>query len=392
MRLYIFILSCFLYFNAFAQTIRGKVTDLNHIGIPFVSVSIVGNSTFTVTNDNGDFELKDVNQNSKLRFSHVSYQTLDTLVKINANELIVKLIPAHITLKEVKIKAVPAEQLLKKALEKAAENVTSHHYANAFYRQLTSLNGNPFQIYELFYDIDFNAQKIQGWIAKQTRFAQENQNINFTFNNLSYLTFSLAGCLFREKPGKFITLNSIPDYTIKLSHYIEKDDQSMAVISCTLKAPKKNDFYANSIFYIGLQDFLIYRVENEVYNTPMKFDHAISNKAPELNTIATFKKTSSSISILESVSTKLFLPLKIKHTDLNVSASSTLLVYRLNDELNTQPFNEVNKNTTDSKTINSITYNADFWKNNSVIKQTALESSFIKLMESKSAFGTMINP
>lgn len=102
MRLYIFILSCFLYFNAFAQTIRGKVTDLNHIGIPFVSVSIVGNSTFTVTNDNGDFELKDVNQNSKLRFSHVSYQTLDTLVKINANELIVKLIPAHITLKDLR--------------------------------------------------------------------------------------------------------------------------------------------------------------------------------------------------------------------------------------------------------------------------------------------------
>lgn len=202
----------------------------------------------------------------------------------------------------------------------------------------------------------------------------------------------MAGYLFREKPGKFITLNSILDYTIKLSHYIEKDDQSMAVISCTLKAPKKNDFYANSIFYIGLQDFLIYRVENEVYNTPMKFDHAISNKAPELSTIATFKKTSSSISILESVSTKLFLPLKIKHTDLNVSASSMLLVYRLNDELNTQQFNEVNKNTTDSKTINSITYNADFWKNNSVIKQTALESSFIKLMESKSAFGTMINP
>ncbi|MCJ0743046.1 carboxypeptidase-like regulatory domain-containing protein [Pedobacter montanisoli] len=389
MRFYICVLCCCFYFNVFAQTIRGKVTGPDHKGIALVSVGIVGSNTITVTNDSGEFELKGVNQSGKLRFSHVSYQSLDTLIK---DELIVRLTPAHITLKEVTVKTIPTEQLLKSALEKAAKNAAFHHYGNAFYRQLTSLNNKPFQIYELFYDIDFNPQKIQGWIARQTRFAQENQDVNFTFNNLSYLTFSLAGYLFREKPGKFITLNSIPDYNIKLIHYIEKDEQSIAVINCMLKSPKKNEFYANSLFYIGLKDFLIYRVESQIYHTPMKFDRAVIHKAPELSTIVTFKKNSSAISILESVSTKLFLPLKIKRTDLNVSASSMLLVYQLNDELKTQQFNEVVKNTTDHKTVNSITYNADFWKNNPVVKQTSLENSFIKLMESKSAFGTMINP
>ncbi|WP_410220632.1 carboxypeptidase-like regulatory domain-containing protein [Pedobacter sp.] len=392
MRFYIFILCCFFYLNTSAQTIRGKVRDPDYNGIPFVSVGITGSNAFTITNNNGEFELKDVSKSGKLRFSHVNYQSLDTLIKDYADELVVKLVPARITLKEVTVKTVSAEQFLKNALEKAAKNVAFHHYGSAFYRQLTSLNNKPFQIYELFYDIDFNPQKIQGWIARQTRFAQENQDVNFAFDNLSYLTFSLAGYLFTEKPGKFISLNSISDYHVKLIHYIEKDDRSIAVISCILKSPKKNEFYGNSIFYIDLEDFLIYRVENQIYHIPMKFDRSVSHKAPQLSTIATFKKTSSAISILESVSTKLFLPLKIKNTDLNVSASSMLLVYQLNDELKTQQFNEVVKNTTDSKTINSITYNADFWKNNQTVKQTFLESSFIKLMESKAAFGTMINP
>ena len=72
--------------------------------------------------------------------------------------------------------------------------------------------------------------------------------------------------------------------------------------------------------------------------------------------------------------------------------NSLLSVYNIDPSLKNQKFRAIDGETKDKNVIESIAYDPIFWKNNPIVKQTSLEDSFIKMMESKQAFGTMINP
>lgn len=392
MRNYILILILLingLYVNA--QTIQGKVVDeISGEAIPFVSIGIVGTNNTTVTNDAGEFVLKNIALPAKLRYSHVSYLLLEDEIT-STNNLFVKLKAAAINLKTVTVDPYRGQRLVKAALEKTKEFESEYFYGKAFYRQLTSINGKASQIYELFYDLKFNVSNVNGWIAKQSRFAVSNDGIAFSMSNQSYLTFLFAGSLFENrKAGKFVTLNTLKDFEITVERYIEQKEQDIAVVSCKYKG-KKKQFYTNATYYIGVDDSKIYRLENSIFNLPLKVN-ATSKIPPIVTTIATFNGNNSPIPLLENISTKLFLNLSAGGRNIAPVISSMLTVYQLDKNLSTQNFTQLNRKIQDKAIVESIEYKPDFWKNNPVVKQTALEDSFIKMMESKSAFGTMIDP
>lgn len=375
-----------------AQTLQGKVVDeTTGEAIPFVSVGIIGTHTSTVTNDAGEFLLKNVSLPAKIRYSHVSYILFEEELSNIDNSLLVKLKAAAISLKTVVVDPYKGQRLLKAALEKTKEFSKQNFYGNAFYRQLTSVNNKPTQIYELFYDLEFNVTRVQGWLAKQSRFAERNDDVSFSMNNQSYLTFLLAGSLFEDrKSGKFVTLKNLKDFQVTIERYIEQKDQDIAVLSCRYKGNKRQ-FYVNSVYYVGIEDFKIYRLENSIFNLPLKTS-ASSNIPPIATSIATFNGANTDIPVLESISTKLKLNLNSNGRALSPIISSMLVVYQLDKSLNKQKFTELNRKVQDKSVIESIEYKPDFWKNNPIVKQTKLEDDFIKMMESKSAFGTMINP
>ena len=373
-----------------AQTIQGKIVDeTTGEAIPFVSIGVIGTNNTTVTNDAGEFILKNVNLPAKLRYSHVSYLLLEDEIS-TTNNLFVKLKAAAINLKAVVVDPYRGQRLIKAALEKAKEFEKENIYGNAFYRQLTSINGKPSQIYELFYDLEFNVSKVKGWLAKQSRFAELNEGVSFSMSNQSYLTFSLAGYLFEDrKAGKFVTLKNIKDFEITIEKYIEQKDQDIAVVACKYKGNKKQ-FYINSTYYIGVEDTKVYRLENSIFKVPMSIN-TISKIPPTATTVATFNSSRTAIPVLESISSKLYLNLNAKGRTLNPVISAMLTVYQLDKTLKTQKFTELTKKVQDKAIIESIEYNPNFWKDNPIVKQTALEDAFIKMMESKSAFGTMID-
>lgn len=376
-----------------AQTIQGKLVDeVTGEAIPLVSIGVMGTNNTTVTNDAGEFILKNVSFPAKIKYSHVSYLILEQELNETISGLVVKLKPAAINLKPVVVDPYRGLKLVKAALEKASKFSQQNFYGNAFYRQLTTLNGKPSQIYELFYDLEFNLTKVKGWIAKQSRFAESNEGISFSMSNQSYLTFSLAGYLFEDKKaGKTVTLKSLNDFEISIDKYIEQKDQDIAVVSCKYKGNKKQ-FYINSTYYIGVEDFKIYRLENNIFNLPIKLSGSSAKIPPIVTTIATFNGEKTPIPLMENISTKLYLHLVAGGRALTPVISSMLTIYQLDKTLNTQKFTELTKNVKDKAIIESITYNPNFWKDNPIVKQTTLEEAFIKMMESKSAFGTMIDP
>jgi hypothetical protein len=387
----IILLSFFL--KAQAQNLQGKVIDeVTGNGIPFVSIGILGTNSATVSNENGDFVLKVTAYPTKLRVSHVSYLLAEMTLTSAQEKLIVKLKPASISLSEVTIDPYKGQKIVREALEKAKTAASLNFYVNAFYRQLTTFNNKPSQIYELFYDLKWNTRSVQGWIAKKSRYAQNSQETMFSLENLSYLTFKNSGYLFPEKGGKFVNLTSLPSYQIAIEKYIEQADQKIAVISCKYKNAKKNVYYVNTTYYIGMEDFKIYRVENSLFNLPMDFKGSSPKFPPITTTIATFNGNDSPIPVLESVSTKMFLKLAAGGREMEANLSSLLIVYKVDGLSSDQQFNTLDRKTKDRTVIESIKYDAAFWKDNPIVKQTTLEDSFIKMMESKSAFGTMTNP
>lgn len=374
-----------------AQTLQGKIVDeISGEPISFVSIGIVGANNATVSNDAGEFILKNVDFPAKIRYSHVSYLPLEQELTSTSGNLTIQLKPAAINLKPVVIDPYRGLKLVKAALEKAQTYQKQNFYGNAFYRQLTTLNGKPSQIYELFYDLEFNVSKVKGWIAKQSRFAEIRDGVAFSITNQSYLTFSLAGYLFEEnKNRKMLTLKNLNDFQISVEKYIEQKDQNIAVVACRYKGNKKHA-YVNSTYYIGTEDLKIYRLENSIFNLPITFSGSSSKIPPTATSVATFNGTN--IPIIESISTKLYLDLNIRGTTLRPVISSMLTIYQLDKKLNTQKFTELSQKVKDKAIVESIEYKPDFWKDNPIVKQTALEEAFIKMMESKSAFGTMINP
>ena len=377
-----------------AQTIQGKVIDATTgQPIPFVSLGIIGTNTTTVTNENGEFIIKAEKFPIKLRFSHVSYFLLETSINEIQSTLVIRLSPAAINLNEVVIRPDEGKNLLRSALVKAKQYLNTPFYANAFYRQLTSTNNNATEIHELFYDLNWNVKYVQGWAAKQSRFAEINDPTKFSLSNQSFLTFVYAGYVFPDKRRRYVSVKYLEDYDIEVDRYIEQKDQNIAVITCKLKKTRKNLFYVNSTYYVGVKDLKIYRLENKIYNIPFELSPNLSFKFPPIvETIATFNGNGQPIPVLESISTKVYLSLSLGERALNSVISSLLTVFKVDDGLKSQKFQRLNNNVKDKKVIESIKYDAYFWKNNPIVKQTTLEDAFIKMMESKQAFGTMTNP
>lgn len=381
--------------NTKAQTLQGKVVDgKTGESIPFVSLGIVGTFITTVTNDNGEFVIKAEKLPLKLRFSHVSYQLKEVEVE-NNNSLVIKLSPAAISLNEVVIRPDQAKMLLRNAFLKAVKNIDKNAYYQAFYRQLTSTDQQPTEIHELFYSLRWNARMIDGWKANQSRFAEIDDPNKFSLSNTSFLTFAFAGYLLPEKRRRYITLKYMDDYEIQIIRYISQQDQDIAVISCKLKKTRKNQFYANSVYYVGLKDQNIYRLENQIHNMPCEFSPGLSLRLPSyVETVSTFNLQSpnATITSLESMSTKVYLPLKNRGREINSVISSLLMVIKVDDKLKNQHFQALNGDVKDQRVIKSMKYDAAFWKDNPIVKKTVLEDNFIKMMENKQAFGTMVNP
>ncbi len=394
MRFILSLLFIFVFGNALhAQIMQGKIVDAKTAEpIPFVSIGIIGTNTATVTNESGEFVLKIDKYPVKLRFSHVSYLLIEMTLNEPKNPLSIKLNAAAINLNEVVIRPDEGKNLLRATLTKAKQYLTTPFYGNAFYRQLTATNASPTEIHELFYDLSWNVKYVQGWAAKQSRFAEINDPSKFSLSNQSFLTFAYAGYVFPDKKRRYVSVKYIDDYEIEVDRYINQKDQDIAVVTCKLKKTRKNLFYANSTYYIGVKDLKVYRLENKIHNMPVEFSPGLTLRFPSIvETIATFNGTGQPIPVLESMATKVYLGLNNNGRVINSVISSLLTVYKIDPKLKNQQFQGLNSDVKDKKVIQSIKYDANFWKNNPIVKQTALEDSFIKMMESKQAFGTMTN-
>ncbi|MFS4466277.1 SusC/RagA family TonB-linked outer membrane protein [Maribacter sp. 2210JD10-5] len=105
MKYFLMVMTLFMTFNAVAQeNITGTVTDTAGEPIPFVNILLVGTTTGTTTNENGQYTIAIPNLSGTLEFSALGYQTQRFLV--TSNQLNVVLEESSEQLSEVVLTAL----------------------------------------------------------------------------------------------------------------------------------------------------------------------------------------------------------------------------------------------------------------------------------------------
>lgn len=125
-KLYVFLLSIFLFSISNAQTyqFKGKVVDRNtNKPLPFVAMMLVGDNKGMQTDIDGKFLWTASTSELKLRFQYVGYESLEQTIS-SKQEIEIKLTAKENTLKEVQVIAGenPANRIIRKVIENKDNN------------------------------------------------------------------------------------------------------------------------------------------------------------------------------------------------------------------------------------------------------------------------------
>ena len=124
--------------------IEGVVVDENNITLPYVSIKI-GTQTSTMTNSEGSFSVKidDAQLKDSLSISYIGYKNLKIPVLKLQTGLRVKLERDIVNLKEIIIRPVTAESIIKNALNNIPQNYATQPFEmTGFYREVGRVDLN----------------------------------------------------------------------------------------------------------------------------------------------------------------------------------------------------------------------------------------------------------
>ncbi|WP_461485339.1 carboxypeptidase-like regulatory domain-containing protein [Pedobacter sp.] len=372
----IFLVSFFSIPLSYAQKLNGKIIDANtKKPVPFVSIGLIGSNKMIASNDFGEFELNLTTLPTKLRFSHVTYKTFEQTIK-NSEDIIIELIPAQLQLGVLNIEQLTGRSLLTAALNEFKLRENEMFYGNAFSRITHSINNEPYYLSEVFLDVKMNPKEVVGWIAKQNRYANfevSTKSIQISSN------YEFAPILNKE----IMSPAQLKDYEITTQQYIAHEEQRIAVIFCKYVG-KSNGPYTNSIYYVGMNNHKIYRVDIGFQNLyiPSESNENFEMFPMQRTITIIFAHFNSTVPLIQSIATKMSIDLRNSKGKNKVESNTLFLFYELNETLKDQKYNEKSKAIKQTKP-----YDLDFWKNNPIIRQTPLEENFTKVIESKSAFG-----
>jgi len=131
--LLLFFLLCAVVVNAQRTVVSGTVKDAANIVIPFVSVTFIGNTSESSTNDQGRYKLSAEGAYTQIKFTYIGYKTVvKTIVPGQEQVLNISLAEDTKTLKEVEVtdkkrmhysnKNNPAVELIRKVIDNKPKN------------------------------------------------------------------------------------------------------------------------------------------------------------------------------------------------------------------------------------------------------------------------------
>ena len=375
------------------QRLIGKILDATTgLPVPYASISVLNTTAGTTSNAEGEFELKAALP-GQLVVSELGHRRDTVTVAATTAPLLVRLQPAAVALPEVTT-GTYTEELIKGAYRELRRTNAQKTYGQAFYRQVTKLDGDPTEVQEMVWHAQTSNARVQGSALAQGRYTKKKALI--AFNDFSFYTKAITFFDIADDTASYkgiIGLHAADSYNLKLLGLTQTNAQQLAEISFVNKDPNARTRQGSVVIDEATHQILRLRLETSSLHT--KSNNPMFKFHDELTRVEwVFRPVTGGAAALEylKVTFQTFMSRPLK-SNLPIEASSFTYFY------NGHPTPEIGVTyapaqggVADLALIKQTTYDPAFWQNNAVVKRTPLEDQVMKFFEQKGAFGTMLTP
>lgn len=261
---------------------RGKVIDREEkIALPYASISIERSSIGTITNSDGEFELKipEAMRADTVVFSSLGYRTYyQPIVEINTAENTIYLQPVSIKLKEIKVTYINPDEIINKILSKISFNYPRNpEDMTAFYREVLKQDNTYVDVAEAVLEIR-KAPYDNNYSNDKIKLIKGRKNLNV--KTFKFVDFKIqGGPFYSTKLDVVKTLDSFLDpdfrefYKYTLDQIIELDNRDTYVVKFRPKEKVDYPCYRGTM-YVDMSTFALVRAEFSLSRSGLKFARA----------------------------------------------------------------------------------------------------------------------
>lgn len=371
----------------------GKIVDFE-TKQPIELVAVFTNSASTISNAEGEYELKsEIAEN--IIFSHISYysesfnpQDLPDIIELKPKifelaEILV--IPQDVIINELKVVWNNYNKLLNGKKEKDFPE------SSYYYRQLTFNNDVCVEYIESFFAAS-TSPLLKSFSLEEGRYARINRDSVHSFTN--YFNYSrLSPVSLKKAETQTVNVLLCKDfeqyYNVTLNGILSPgQSDEIRVYEFQPKGENmiKNSIFLSGLLFVKMEDQIIVRAELHSNSLGLSFSNNVSVLNENHKFIVSYQAVPSSFPMIASVSHNSSIHLKSDESICNINIQSTLIPTNLT-------FTKKRKSLKFQDDlflkILKSEYNEKFWNENTVVKRTKIEQQVLNIFNSEGYFGTM---
>lgn len=271
-------------------TFRGKIIDREEKEVlPYTSISVVGKNIGTISNTDGEFELKipGTMGNDTVAISCLGYKQYHIPVhQITDEAATIFLQATSFPIKEIKVTVINPQDILSRILSKITLNYPrNQEIMTAFYREVLKQDNAYIDVAEAVLEIRKSSYE-NSFAEDKVKYLKGRKSLNV--KPFKYVDFKIqGGPYYITKLDVVKTLDSFLDpefrefYKYSLDQIVEINDRDTYVIR--FKPKEKVDYpcYQGKLF-VDMSSFALVHAEFELSRTGLKFAHeSLIRKKPK---------------------------------------------------------------------------------------------------------------
>lgn len=248
--------------------VRGKIYDkTNKKPLPFANISLLGKSIGTVSNEQGEFNIKILKKNiyDTLVISYLGYR--NTYIPINQLSVLINKIyleEDHYQIQEVVIRTNKPREILLEAIEKIRDNYyTDPYYITSFYREIVTNKDKLASISEAVLEV--YKSPYWGLFSDQIKLLKSRKNEYYSAEDT--VSLKLKGGLYAslyldmiKNPSIFLDENFFHNFTYTITDIIKFDDSPAYIINFKPRVYLQEETFEGNI-YINTDNLAIVAIE-----------------------------------------------------------------------------------------------------------------------------------
>lgn len=262
---------------------KGRILDGEEkSALPYSSISLLGKNLGTISNIDGDFELKipESMKDDSIVISSLGYrQQRLSIAGIDSDSCIITLQPVSVQLNEIKVTVIDANEIIEKLISKISLNyATEPEIMTAFYREVLQQDGEYIDVAEALleirkasYENPFTEDKIKLIKGRKNLNIKPFQIVDFKIQGGPYYATKLDVV---KTLDSFLDPESRDQYKYYLVETIEFNNRDTYVIQFKPKEKEENLSYQGKL-YIDMSTFALVHADFSLSRQGLKYAHQL---------------------------------------------------------------------------------------------------------------------